>query len=200
MWSILPDPFVPRRLHVAIEAGALLRSEDGGQKWRDRVPGGPKDTHTLAVHPRAPGRLYSAAGDGYFESADDADTWRRIIDGLKHEYCWSVAVSLADPDAILLTASKTAREAHIKASADSFVYRRTLGESWREMRHGLPTSQGRRIAVVAASAVEPDVFYLSTEGEVYRSADIGAHWQQIAAEWAEDSRHHAVAIAIVESN
>ena len=56
--SILPDPKEPRRLHVAIEARALLRSEDGGQTWRDGVPGSPKDTHTLAVHPSAPARLY----------------------------------------------------------------------------------------------------------------------------------------------
>jgi len=46
--QILSDPCFPLRLHVAIEAGALLRSEDGGETWRDRVPGGPKDTHTLA--------------------------------------------------------------------------------------------------------------------------------------------------------
>ncbi len=198
---ILPDPFVPRRLHVAIEAGALLRSEDGGQKWRDRISGGPKDTHTLAVHPRAPGRLYSAAGDGYFESTNDADSWRRMTDGLRHEYCWSVAVSLGDPDVILLTASKTAQEAHVKASANSFIYRRTAGEPWREVQHGLPGSQGRRIAVIAASAIGPDVFYLSSEGEVYRSADKGTHWERITPEWADGSRSgHAVAIAVVESD
>lgn len=110
-----------------------------------------------------------------------------------------MAVCLNDPDTILLTASKTAREAHVKASADSFVYRRTIGEPWREVQQGLPASQGRRIAIIAASAVEPDVFYLSAEGEVYRSADRGAHWQRLAEKWANDSRHHAVAMTVVES-
>jgi photosystem II stability/assembly factor-like uncharacterized protein len=38
---ITPDPLVAGRLFVAIEAGALLRSLDGGQTWEDRQPGGP---------------------------------------------------------------------------------------------------------------------------------------------------------------
>jgi len=112
--QILSDPCFPRRLHVAIEAGALLRGEDGGETWRDRVPGGPRDTHTLAAHRSAPGRLYSAAGDGYFESLDDGDTWRRVMEGLEHGYCWSVAVSPSDPDTVLLSASKSPRAAHSK--------------------------------------------------------------------------------------
>ncbi|MDP8952571.1 MAG: hypothetical protein M3N18_10095 [Actinomycetota bacterium] len=56
---ILPDPAVTGRLYyAAIEAGALIRSHDGGQTWQDRVPDGPRDTHTLAAHKEAPGRLY----------------------------------------------------------------------------------------------------------------------------------------------
>jgi hypothetical protein len=40
-----PDACISGRLHVAIEAGALLRAEDGGETWRDRLPGSPRDTH-----------------------------------------------------------------------------------------------------------------------------------------------------------
>lgn len=61
---ISPDLAVPGRLFVCIEAGALIRSHDGGETWQDRVDDGPLDTHTLALHEDAPGRLYSAAGDG----------------------------------------------------------------------------------------------------------------------------------------
>ncbi|HEX7363157.1 MAG TPA: hypothetical protein VF283_21925 [Bryobacteraceae bacterium] len=198
---ILPDLHVHRRLHVAIEAGALLRSDDGGQTWRDRVPGGPRDTHTLAMHPSALARLYSAAGDGYFESVDGGDAWRRIHDGLAHRYCWSLAVSLASPDTVLVTASRSAREAHGKNTANSFVYRRANDEPWCEVRNGLPESQKRRIAVVSASTVEPDVFYLSSEGEVYRSADGGVEWRQLPVNWPKDSQPaHALNIAIVETS
>ncbi len=197
--SILPDLAKPNRLHVAIEAGALLRSDDAGGTWVDRVPSGPKDTHSLAVHPLDPTRLHSAAGDGYFESVDDGDSWRRIVDGLEHEYCWSVAVSFADPTTLLLSASKSAYGAHYKESASSVVYRRSGNEAWRQVRNGLPGSQGWRIPVVAASRVEPGVFYLSAEGELYRSADDGMQWQTLAVQWnGKPAAEHAMAMAIVE--
>ena len=56
------DPVRSAQLYVCIEAGALVRSPDSGESWEDRVPSGPRDTHTLATHPSASGRLYSAAG------------------------------------------------------------------------------------------------------------------------------------------
>ena len=68
------DVSVADRVFVAIEAGALVRTFDGGRTWRDRVRGGPYDTHTAVTHPLAPGRIYSAAGDGYFESTDAGDS------------------------------------------------------------------------------------------------------------------------------
>src|SRR5258708_24505001 len=64
---VTPDPLVARRVFAAIEAGALVRSLDGGQTWEDRKPGGPYDTHTLVMHRLGPNRLDFAAGDGYFE-------------------------------------------------------------------------------------------------------------------------------------
>jgi hypothetical protein len=33
-------------------------------------------THTAVMHPLASGRIYSAAGDGYFESTETGDSWR----------------------------------------------------------------------------------------------------------------------------
>ncbi len=191
--AILPDLAKPRRLHVAVEAGALLLSDDDGATWRDRVPSGPKDTHSLAVHPQDPTRLHSAAGDGYFESVDDGDSWRRVVDGLEHQYCWSVAVSLADPTTLLLSASQTAYAAHYRESASSFVYRRTGNEQWRRVQDGLPEPKGLRVPVVAASRVEAGVFYLCAEGEVYRSANDGLQWEKLAT-----AAEYAGAMAIVE--
>ena len=56
--AIASDPSAEGKVYVAVEAGALVRSPDGGETWQDHVPDGPHDTHTLATHPRAPGRVY----------------------------------------------------------------------------------------------------------------------------------------------
>ena len=81
-WSFPPRPWTshvrwiesdktkPGYVYAAIEAGARVQSHDGGRTWIDKVQGGPYDTHTLATHKQMPGRLYSAAGDGYVESYD----------------------------------------------------------------------------------------------------------------------------------
>ena len=116
-----------------------------------------------------------------------------------HQYCWSVAVSVADPTTLLLTASKSAYGAHYKESACSFVYRRTGNNAWQLLCDGLPTSEGSRIAVVTASHVEPGIFYCSTEGRVYRSADDGVQWQELRGQWNKSTHtEHAIDMAIAE--
>src|SRR5690606_5382525 len=89
-------PREPGRLWVAVEAGALVSTADGGQSWRGRVPGGPYDTHELAVHPDAPETLRVAAGDGYFESFDGGGSWARLRAGLEVGYLRSVAIDPGD--------------------------------------------------------------------------------------------------------
>lgn len=197
--AILCDLAKPNRLHVAIEAGALLHSDDGGETWHDRFPCSPKDTHSLAANTNYPSRLHSAAGDGYFESEDSGESWRRIVDGLEHQYCWSVAAGIAEPATLLLTASKSAYAAHFKESASSFVYRRSGSDSWREVRGGLPKAEGLLVPVVAASIIEPGVFYVSAGRELYRSADDGLQWRKVVAAWnGKTSAEYAVNILIVE--
>jgi hypothetical protein len=197
--SILPSIVRRGRLHVAIEAGALVLSNDDGATWRDRVPSSPKDTHCLAADSKEPNRLHSAAGDGYFESADDGDTWERIRDGLEHTYCWSVAVGSRAPATLLLTASKSAYGAHYRESACSVVYRRSRSSAWQQVCNGLPRAEGSRIGVVTASRVEPGTFYFSTEGSIYRSADDGVQWEELRVEWTGGKcGEHAIDIALGE--
>jgi hypothetical protein len=52
--------------------------------------------------------LYSAAGDGYFESRDGGETWQRFEEGLRHRYLWSIAVDTADADKIVVSAASSA--------------------------------------------------------------------------------------------
>jgi len=99
---ITADPLTPGRPFAAAEAGALLRSLDGGRSWEDRKPNGPFDSYTLIMHRLAPNRLYSAAGDGFFQSDDGGETWYRPDAGPEYPYLWSAAASPADPDALVI--------------------------------------------------------------------------------------------------
>jgi photosystem II stability/assembly factor-like uncharacterized protein len=201
---ITPDPLHPGRLYAAIEAGALIRSFDSGATWEDRKPDGPFDTHTLAMHARAPNRLYSAAGDGFMrpgngfvQSDDGGDSWFRPGDGLQHHYLWSVAVDPADPDTLVISAAHGPQQAHNPMSAASAVYRRSHNSPWQQVQAGLPEEKGLLTFVLAANAAEPGVFYGGSNKGIFRSSDAGVSWEALRIHWPTNfqmGRVHALAI------
>lgn len=201
---ISPDPTVPGRLFVCIEAGALIRSHDGGETWEDRVDDGPLDTHTLAVREDSPGRLYSAAGDGFFsagggylESPDGGDTWERLSDGLAHPYLWGLAVDPKDPETVVVSAATSPMQAHSPDSAESTVYRRDDGGPWQEVRSGLPDTEGTLASVFAGGGAEPGVFYALNNHGLYRSLDAGKDWARLELPWPERYlRQHPQALLV----
>ena len=100
----------------------------------------------------------------------------------------------------MLSASPSPYAAHFKEAANSFVYRRVGNGDWRQLDNGLPKPLGLRIPVITASRLEAGVFYLSAEGEVYRSSDGGLRWEKLHVYWKGGARpEHAVDIAIVEN-
>lgn len=111
-------PSQPGRLWVAIEAGALVSTPDGGQTWQDRVAGGPYDTHELALHPAEPATLRVAAGDGYFESHDGGATWSSPMEGLDVGYLRSVTVDPGDPGTVIVSAATHPHAAYVAGRSD----------------------------------------------------------------------------------
>lgn len=203
---ITPDPLVEGRLFAAIEAGALIRSHDGGHTWEDRQPDGPLDTHTLVMHPKAPNHLYSAAGDGFInpgggflESPDGGDSWLRPDEGLKHHYLWSVAVDAADPTIQVISAASSPMAAHNPAQAASALYRRAGNGPWQQLSEGLPPERGRQASVLATHAAEPGSFYAASNQGIYRSRDAGLTWEQLPLRWPDGrvpGRIAALAVAM----
>lgn len=195
---IEPDPYVPGRLFVAIEAGALVRSYDGGETWLDRTSDGPRDSHQLWIHLSSPGRLYSAAGDGYFESRDGGVTWRRSERGLRHRYLWSLAVDRGDPETIVLSAASSARASHGEL-AESHLYRRTANSAWKEIWNRSLSPIGRRTAVLSAHPNEPGWFYAAWENDVFYSIDGGVDWEKLEFGWPRNSAfNEQCALAVAE--
>jgi photosystem II stability/assembly factor-like uncharacterized protein len=201
---ITPDPVRPGRVFAAAEAGALVRSLDGGQTWEDRKPDGPFDTHTLVIHKLLPDRLHSAAGDGFMQagtgfvqSDDGGDTWYRPDEGLEHHYLWSVAADPADPSTLVVSAAHSPQQAHDPRHAESAIYRRSGNGPWQQMHEGLPEPRGLLAAVLAANEAEPGVFYASGNRDVYRSANAGISWEMLPIRWPAGThpvRTHALVV------
>ncbi len=179
------DASVADRVFVAIEAGALVRTSDGGQTWRDRVRGGPYDTHTVLTHPLAPGRIYSAAGDGYYESTDDGDSWSSPEDGLDHRYLVGIALDPADPDTVIVSATGGPGSAYSLRGAEAYVYRKTGEQGWEQSMSGLPAAKGTTVSRFATHAGEPGVIYAANNRGLFRSGDAGRSWKSMDLAWPE---------------
>ncbi|KYH27603.1 Ycf48-like protein [Halalkalicoccus paucihalophilus] len=176
------NPNDSRRVYVGIELGALLLSDDAGETWGERPQGSRRDNHSLATHPDAPGRVYSAAGDGYAESTDSGESWTHPQEGLGHRYCWSVRPDPSDPDTVLVSSASGARTAHSVDSAESYVYRRR-GGVWESLDdRGLPMGEG---VVRATLATHEGEFYAANNRGLFRSADTGSSWERLSVDWSE---------------
>lgn len=177
------DVSAPNRVFVAIEAGALVRTFDNGLTWHDRVRGSPYDTHTAATNLLAPGRIYAAAGDGYFESTDAGDSWRSLEEGLKHLYLVSVAVDPADPDTVIISAAEGPGSAYWPQSAESYVYRKRGLKPWEKAMRGLPAAKSMTVTRFATHASEPGVFYAANNRGLFKSDNGGLSWKTLDLPW-----------------
>lgn len=173
------QPEAAGRLWVAIEAGALVSTRDGGRTWRDRVPGGPYDTHQVAIHPDRPDGLRISAGDGYYESDDGGDTWRSPEEGLEVGYLRSVAIDPGDPNVVVISAATHAHAAYAAGRSDGRLYRRAGSGVWRRITSGWPEPPDT-IAPLLAPGRAPGELWAADERGVHRSVDGGRSWERTA--------------------
>ncbi len=184
---IEPDVNNSDFVFVAIEAGALVQSRDGGRTWIDRTQQSPYDTHTLVTHKKAPKRLYSAAGDGYFESFDYGESWNLCTEGLRHHYLLGLAVDLTNPQNVIISASLSAQQAHSRENADSVLYRRSADdESWKIVSKGLPESNGTIITILASNPNSNGEFYALNNRGIFISTDSGISWKSLDIPWSKE--------------
>ena len=183
---IQPDLHDENRIYVGIELGGVMKSENKGVDWEDRKPGSQYDCHTLTMSNQAPGRIYEAAGGGFAESLDAGKTWQTVIDGLTpYTYLVDIAVDPANPDTIIASAARSAREAYDPERASTVIVRREKNQPWEIVSDGLPEPDGASIFSLLADKSEPDVFYAVNNLGIYQSRDAGKTWSRLPVEWPE---------------
>lgn len=173
-------PLEAERLWVAIEAGALVSTIDGGRTWSDRVPSGPWDTHELAIHPKAPNTLRVSGGDGYFESTDGGATWRSPRAGLEVGYLRSVVIDPEDADVVVVSASSAPYSAYVPGRSDGRLYRRVHHGRWERVRTGWPEPPST-IAPLLCAGGRAGELWAADERGVHRSDDSGNSWRRAAS-------------------
>lgn len=188
--AIALSPSDPKVIVVGIEAGAVLRSADGGQTWQGHRPGALRDCHSLTFHARQGDWVYEGGGSGAGAacSRDGGRTWRQPRRGLDRHYGWAVAADPAQPEVWYAALSPSAFKAHGDGKAQAHIFRSAGGAPWQklalstaeEIGSGFPQPLAHMPYALLTDAAAPGHVYAGlSSGDVWHSTDHGEAWTQL---------------------
>jgi photosystem II stability/assembly factor-like uncharacterized protein len=193
--TILPDPRDPARMLVAISAAGVFRTDDGGATWRPTNAGlvseGIPDpdaevghcVHKLALHPDRPDTVYMQKHWDVMRSDDGGEHWHDVGGDLPTDFGFVVDVHAHEPETVYVLPITSDAE-HFPPEGRLRVYRsRTGGHEWEPLSRGLPQEHCYVDVLREAMAVDGldscGVYFGTTGGQVYASADAGDTWAPI---------------------
>jgi hypothetical protein len=194
--TILLDPQHPGRMYVAISAAGAFRSDDAGETWRPINQGLHSDfmpdptaevghcVHRIAMHPARPDVLYMQKHWDIMRSDDAGDSWHEVSGNVPSDFGFPIAVHAHEPETVYVVPIKSDYE-HYPPDGKLRVYRsRTGGNEWEALTNGLPQSDCYVNILREAMAVDSldacGIYFGTTGGQVYASADAGDTWTAIA--------------------
>ena len=193
--TIILDPSDPKRIFIAISAAGAFRTDDGGETWRpinkglfsQYIPDPTAEVghcvHHVAMHPSRPGVLFMQKHWDVMRSDDAGDSWREISGNLPTDFGFVIDVHAHEPETIYVVPIKSDAE-HYVADGKLRVYRsRTGGNEWEALTKGLPQNDCYVNVLRDAMAVDSldscGVYFGTSGGQVYASADAGDSWAPI---------------------
>lgn len=193
--TILLDPSRPERITVAISAAGAFRSDDAGHTWTainkglrsGEIPDDDAEVghcvHHIAAHPSRPDTLFMQKHWDVMRSDDAGGQWREISGNLPTDFGFVIDVHAHEPDTVYVVPI-TSDLHHVPMDGRLQVWRsRTGGEEWEALTEGLPQEHCYvnvlRDAMSVDSLDSCGVYFGTTGGQVYVSADAGDSWQAI---------------------
>jgi hypothetical protein len=194
--TILPDPTNSNRMFIAISAAGVFRSDDCGQSWRPVNKGLqsqflPKPdaevghcVHRIAMHRSRPNVLFMQKHWDVMRSDDAGESWREVSGNLPTDFGFPIDVHAHEPETIYVVPIKSDSE-HFPPEGKLRVYRsRTGGNEWEPLTRGLPQKDCYVNVLREAMAVDSldscGIYFGTTGGQVYGSANAGDTWAPIA--------------------
>jgi len=193
--TIVLDPSDPDRIFAAISAAGAFRSDDKGQTWRPinrglRSEGIPDPNaevghcvHRIAMHPSRPEVLFMQKHWDVMRTDDAGETWTEISGNLPSDFGFVIDVHTHEPETIYVVPIKSDSH-HFPPDGRLRVYRsRSGGNEWEALTKGLPQRDCYvnvlRDAMSVDSLDSCGIYFGTTGGQVYASADAGDSWTAI---------------------
>jgi len=193
--TIVLDPAKKERMYIAVSAGGVYRTDDGGKSWQarnrgirvlhtpERYPEFGQCIHKMVLHPARPERLFLQNHGGLYRSDDNGDTWKGISNGVPSDFGFAMVMHPRDADCVYILPIDS-DEFRCTPEGRLRVYRtRNAGDSWEALTRGLPQKGAYETVLrdaMATDGLDPAGIYFGTRsGELFASNDEGKNWRLI---------------------
>jgi photosystem II stability/assembly factor-like uncharacterized protein len=192
--SIVHRPAEPNRFWVAMAGGGVMFTDNAGRTWEPRNPpiGDPGAPLGLRVQ-----RLELSAGDepilyqqnhlGVFRSFDGGNSWQDVTGDLPSRFGFPLALHPREPDTLYVIPHLHGPNRRYIAGERAAVWRGTDGgRRWERLTNGLPNGpelvEVLRQGLATDSLTPSGVYFGTTDGRLFGSADDGDTWSTLAAD------------------
>ena len=193
--TIILDPHDSNRIYVAVSAAGAFRTRDAGTTWQpinkglhsEGIPDPDAEVghcvHHVAMHPQRPDVLFMQKHWDVMRSDDGGDSWHEVSGDLPTDFGFAIDVHAHEPDTVYVVPI-TSDSQHYPPDGRLRVYRsRTGGGEWEPLTTGLPQEHCYVNVLRDAMAVDSldscGIYFGTTGGQVYASADAGNSWAPI---------------------
>jgi serine/threonine protein kinase len=193
--TIVLDPTNKQRMYVAISAGGVYRTDDGGHSWStqnrgiratfmpNKHPEFGQCVHKIVMHPVRPERLFLQNHWGLYRSNDHAENWTDIANGVPSDFGFAMAMHPRNPDCVYIVPVES-DEFRCTCDGRLRIYRtRTAGASWEPLIRGLPQKSAHETVLRDAMTVDSfnpvGIYFGTRSGKLFGSIDEGKTWEKI---------------------
>lgn len=192
--TFLADGVNTDRLWIGISAAGVFRSDDGGKTWSPKNDGVDGSSgicvHSLAHDPLNPDTIFRQDHRGVYITYDAGDSWQLIENGLPqaklsddHECVFGFPVALDPKSGSAFVVPLDGDGYRFPKDGHLAVYRtQNQGKKWQALRKGLPDNIFASVlrGALAVDSHDPaGVYFGTSSGNLFASADLGETWQEI---------------------
>src|ERR1700756_1301692 len=193
--TIILDPNNSNRIFTAISAAGAFRTDDNGKTGKPinrglhslYIPNPTAEVghcvHRIAMHRKRPNVLFMQKHWDVLRSDNAGDEWHEVSGNLPTDFGFVIDVHAHEPETIYVVPIKSDAEHYVHDGKLRVFRSRTGGSEWEALSKGLPERDCYvnvlRDAMAVDSLDKCGVYFGTTGGQVYGSADAGDTWAPV---------------------
>lgn len=194
--AILAHPDEPSRFWAVVQGYGIFETTDDGASWTPRNRGLRADwpleepevgycVHKLVMSPVDRERLYQQNHCGMHRSDDSGRSWVEITDGLPTDFGFAAAAHPHDRDSFYVIPLDPGHGRCMPEGRAAVWRTRDAGATWQRLDRGLPQQDAHLGVLREGLAIDtleaPGLYFGTSTGQVFASADEGENWSEIAS-------------------